>query len=190
VPSAHPVHSRQAIRLRARSFMAFLLTPAPPIDNWLEELDRWIKASPDFFVARPIILDLAALRPDEPEIARLIAKLGERKIRIIGLEGVDPALLSPSLPPCLKGGDPTAGNAATEPGAGPTSEKAGGGQPARDEPTSVLLENPIRSGQSVIFPHGDVTVAGFGGFGRRSRRRRIDPHLRRVAWASHGGLHG
>jgi septum site-determining protein MinC len=31
------------------------------------------------------------------------------------------------------------------------------GQP---EPTSLLLQNPVRSGQSVIFPQGDVTVLG------------------------------
>ena len=30
----------------------------------------------------------------------------------------------------------------------------------RAEPTALLLESPIRSGQSVIFPYGDVTVLG------------------------------
>jgi septum site-determining protein MinC len=32
--------------------------------------------------------------------------------------------------------------------------------PQRQEPSSLLLESPIRSGQSVIFPYGDVTVLG------------------------------
>src|SRR5262249_22515071 len=32
--------------------------------------------------------------------------------------------------------------------------------PRRQEPSSLLIESPIRSGQSVIFPNGDVTVLG------------------------------
>ena len=31
---------------------------------------------------------------------------------------------------------------------------------AAEQPTSLLIETPIRSGQSVIFPNGDVTVLG------------------------------
>jgi septum site-determining protein MinC len=91
----------------------------------------------------------------------LIAALGERGIRIMGLEGVDADRLGPSLPPCLKGGRPSGGEAAAEPGTRPTlDDAAGGASPARHEPTSLLLESPIRSGQSVIFPYGDVTVLG------------------------------
>jgi septum site-determining protein MinC len=28
------------------------------------------------------------------------------------------------------------------------------------EPAALVLEEPVRSGQSVVFPHGDVTVLG------------------------------
>ena len=43
-----------------------------------------------------------------------------------------------------------------------------GGRPAAIEPpqaprregTSLLIETPLRSGQSVVFPNGDVTVVG------------------------------
>src|SRR5262245_42901019 len=108
-----------------------------------------------------MILDLAAMSLGEPEIARLIHLLGERGIRILGLEGVDGDRLGPSLPPCLKGGRPSGADAASEPGARPISEEAaGGGMPARPESASLLLESPVRSGQSVIFPYGDVIVLG------------------------------
>jgi septum site-determining protein MinC len=40
----------------------------------------------------------------------------------------------------------------------PSSDKPAISPPP--EPASLLLESPIRSGQSVIFPHGDVTVLG------------------------------
>jgi septum site-determining protein MinC len=159
VTIAPALRSQPSIRFRGRSFMAFVLAPAPPIDDWLTELDRWTKNSPDFFVARPIILDIAALKVGEPGISQLITILGERGIRIIGLEGAEPDQLGPSLPPLLKGGRPAQGEVAVEPGSRPPAE-AGAQLPARQEPSSLLLESPIRSGQSVIFPYGDVTVVG------------------------------
>jgi septum site-determining protein MinC len=161
VTSAVAIRPQQSIRFRGRSFMAFVLAPAPPIAEWLAELDRWIKNSPDFFAGKPIILDLAALSVGESEISRLIEALGQRGIRIMGLEAIDADQVGPSLPPLLKGGRPAAGDAAIEPAARPTcDEVAAAGPPARPEPTSLLVESPIRSGQSVVFPYGDVTVLG------------------------------
>lgn len=141
--------------------MAFVLTPAAPIADWLVELDKWTRNSPDFFVGRPIILDLAAIALSQSGISQLIAALGERGIRVMGLEGAHPDQLGPSLPPLLKGGRPTAGGEAIalspgdHPAADPMAEP-----PRRQEPSSLLIETPIRSGQSVIFPYGDVTVLG------------------------------
>jgi septum site-determining protein MinC len=139
--------------------MAFVLTPLPPIPAWLTELDKWSRSSPDFFVGRPIVLDLAALTIDRAGIAELIAALGERGIRIMGLEGVGADQLGPMLPPLLKGGRP-----AGEETEARTNDKSKEDSPAeasaRREPASLLIENPIRSGQSVIFPYGDVTVLG------------------------------
>jgi septum site-determining protein MinC len=141
--------------------MAFVLAPLPPIPNWLAELDKWSRTSPDFFLGRPIILDLAAVSLDGAEIAELIAALGERGIRIMGLEGVEQTELAPSLPPLLKGGRSTAAGEAIEPSSGHAAKDAPmAGTPGRAEPSSLLVESPIRSGQSVIFPYGDVTVLG------------------------------
>ena len=154
--SANAVQSRQSIRFRGRSFVAFVLAPSPPVDGWLHELDRWLKTSPDFFAGRPTVLDLAALPLAAAEIVQLIATLGERGIRILGLEGVEEANLGPSLPPLLKGGRPAAAGASE-----PTSGQVAEADPARrNEPTSLLVESPIRSGQSVVFPYGDITVLG------------------------------
>ena len=74
---------------------------------WLAELDKWCRNSPDFFVGKPIILDLAAVSLSGSEIGQLITQLGERAIRVMGLEGASPDELGPSLPPLLKGGRPT-----------------------------------------------------------------------------------
>jgi septum site-determining protein MinC len=159
VTSTITARPQSSIRFRGRSFMAFVLTPLPPIPAWLTELDKWSRSSPDFFVGRPIVLDLAALTIDRAGIAELIAALGERGIRIMGLEGVGADQLGPMLPPLLKGGRP-----AGEETEARTNDKSKEDSPAeasaRREPASLLIENPIRSGQSVIFPYGDVTVLG------------------------------
>ncbi|MCC6775592.1 MAG: septum site-determining protein MinC [Hyphomicrobiales bacterium] len=128
--------------------MAFVLAPSLPLETWLAEVDKWRRSSPDFFVGRPIILDLAAAPLDETAIGALVAQLGERGIRIMGIEGANAEQISAALPPLLKGGRP-AGAEAT-PTAGPN----------KPEPSSLLLESPIRSGQSVTFPYGDITVLG------------------------------
>jgi len=149
------------MRFRGRSFMAFVLTPAAPITDWLAGLDKWTRNSPDFFVGRAIILDLATVALDQAEMSGLIAALGERGIRVMGLEGVEPDQLGPTLPPLLKGGRPVAAGEAIAPSPGDQPAAAEAAQPPqRQEPSSLLLESPIRSGQSVIFPYGDVTVLG------------------------------
>jgi septum site-determining protein MinC len=146
---------QQLFRFRNRSFMAFVLAPEPPIANWLAELENWTRSAPGFFVGRPVVLDLAAVTLSEPAVAHLITELSERQIRIIGIEGVDPPKLGPQLPPVLTGGCPAAEDRTLDPPSNPS-----GSPPPRQEPASLLLESTVRSGQTVIFPYGDVTVLG------------------------------
>ncbi len=155
--NAYAVQPNQSIRFRGRSFMAFVLAPQLPIADWLAELDKWTGNSPGFFAGKPVILDLAAATLDHSEIAHLITELGGRGIRIMGIEGAEAEQLGPSLPPLLKGGRPVAVDEAFEP---PPGGEPATGPTSRQEPTSLLLQSPIRSGQSVIFPWGDVTVLG------------------------------
>jgi len=140
--------------------MAFALMPEPPIADWLGELDTWLRGSSGFFAGRPVVLDLSAVTLTSSAIAHLISELGTRGIRIMGLEGVAAEKLGPNLPPLVNGGRPApveSVNSKLQP-ASPA--------PARDrEPTSLLVESPIRSGQSVFFPDGDVTVLGSVGSG-------------------------
>jgi septum site-determining protein MinC len=149
---------QQSIRFRGRSFLAFALTPEPPVADWLAELDKWTRNSPGFFAGKPVILDLASLKLSEQGIAHLIDQLSERGIRIMALEGVDAATVGPKLPPVLLGGRPGGEErprAPEVPDAAPSAAP-----PPRPEPVSMLIETPVRSGQSVIFPFGEVTVLG------------------------------
>ena len=147
------------MRLHGRSIMAFVLAPTAPTTGWLRELDKRTGTSPAFFVGRPIILDLQALALDETQIGELITQLGERGVRVMALEGIEADQLGASLPPVLKHGRPSAGDALLS--ASSNHKGLATARPSRrQEPSSLLIDSPIRSGQSVIFPNGDVTVLG------------------------------
>jgi septum site-determining protein MinC len=151
---------RGVMSLRGRSYVAFALTPAPPIAEWLEELDGWLRGSTGFFSGRPVVLDLAAVTLTPSAIAHLISELGARGIRIMGLEGVAAEKVGPNLPPLMSGGRP----APVE----PTASKPQPAEPASQpepQPTTLLVDVPVRSGQSIFFPNGDVTVLGSVGSG-------------------------
>jgi septum site-determining protein MinC len=83
----------------------------------------------------------------------------------MGLAGVDQAALGPKVPPVLLGGRAGGEERAPEPpppedrGAAPP-EASAAAVPQRQEPVSMLIQSPIRSGQSVNFPFGEVTVLG------------------------------
>ena len=147
VASAEPV--RQQMRLRGRSYVAFVFCPFVPIVGWLEEIDATLARSPGFFVGKPVVLDLSAVDLSQSAIAHLVTSLQSRSIRVLGIEGVDAAQVTTSMPPLLTGG-----RHCVVPQNKPEKPAA------RPRPTSLLLESPVRSGQSVIFADGDVTVLG------------------------------
>jgi septum site-determining protein MinC len=146
--------SHQLVRMRGRSYVAFVFAPVVPIAGWLEEIDATLNRSPGFFVGKPVVLDLSAVDLSQSAIAHLIASLEQRNIRVLGIEGVDEARLSTSMPPLLTGGRPCVliQNEPKKPEAKP-------------KPNSLVHDSPVRSGQSIVFTEGDVTVLGSVGSG-------------------------
>ena len=67
--------TRQLLRLRGRSYVAFVFAPAVPIVGWLEEVDATLARSPNFFVGKPIVLDLSAVDLSQSAIAHLIKSI-------------------------------------------------------------------------------------------------------------------
>jgi septum site-determining protein MinC len=149
--------TRQPVRMRGRSYVAFTFCPAVPIAGWLEEIDATLARSPGFFVGRPVVLDLSAVDLSPSAIAHLVASLEQRNIRVLGFENVDAARLTASMPPLLTGGRHCmiAPNEPKTPEAKPE---------AKPKSTSLVLHSPVRSGQSV-YSDGDVTVLGSVGSG-------------------------
>jgi len=145
---------RQLVRLCGRSYVAFVFSPTVPIVGWLEEIDATIARSPGFFVGRPVVVDLSSVDLSQAGIGHLLSSLKERQIRVLGIEGVDASRLNESMPPLLTGGRHVVIEQISEPK-----------KPEVKPATSLLLESPVRSGQSVIFTEGDVTILGSVGSG-------------------------
>jgi len=155
---------RQSLTFRARSYMAFVFTPQPPIADWLSDLDATLERSKGFFAGHPVALDLSASGLTPPEIAQLTANLAERGIRVLGIEGIAPHDATPALPPLSRGGRGAQEIEIPEPAAA-SAEPVPAPPPQKQEPASLLIDSPVRSGQSVVYIEGDVTVLGSVGSG-------------------------
>jgi septum site-determining protein MinC len=143
----------RAIRFRGRSFLALVLCPEAPVETWLAEVDAWLERSPGFFGDKPVVLDVTGHGLDADALASLVAEVGSRDIRLLGIEGAEAALASPDLPPFLSGGRPT--NFIDVPAPAPEPPV----------PAGLIIDAPVRSGQSIVHPEGDVTVIGSIGSG-------------------------
>ena len=152
--------SRQQVRMRGRSYVAFVFSPVVPIVDWLADIDATLARSPGFFAGKPVVLDLASVDLSQAAIAHLVGSLDQRNIRVLGIEGVDESKLTVNMPPLLTGGrscvvtqvEPHAPQAKTQ-------------SDIRAKSPSLLLESPVRSGQSIVFAEGDITVLGSVGSG-------------------------
>jgi septum site-determining protein MinC len=149
------------IAVRGRSVLALVVAPEPPLEVWLAALDAQIASAPDFFAGRPVIADLAATHAtvaDPTAVLGALSALAVRGLKLIGVEGVDAALLDDTLwarlPTALRGRE------------APREVKRGARAAAAPRPAgaasacSLVVDRPVRSGQSIVFEAGDVTVIG------------------------------
>lgn len=148
--------TRMQVRFRGRSLLALVVVPEAPLRLWLSALDAELHRSPGFFEARPVIVDFAGLSLDDPTTDTLLPELRARGLSVIGVEN---AFDLPSAEPWrgrFVGGrpvEPPALASAAQPPPPHVEEPAPAG--------SLLLDEPVRSGQSVLYLQGDVTAHGF-----------------------------
>lgn len=151
-PSATTAQPSQSFTFHGRTFLAFVLKPEMPIGRWLGEADAWLSRSPGFFAAKPVVVDVSRLLLTKGKLATLIADLGSRGIRVMGLLGAEPAWVDDDLPPVLAPGRAIDHET--------TREKAPAPHPAAGPaPSSRVIDTHIRSGQTV-FQDGDLTIIG------------------------------
>jgi septum site-determining protein MinC len=153
--------TKPLIRLRGRSIMALVLAPEVPLDNWLSALDAQMERSPNFFDARPVVVDLGSVPREQPGVAQFLQLLEKRGIRIIGTESAHPAwegieAWGRPLPVSSKPAREIEAPEAKPVKGAPLAEPA----PAGGEANTLLIDQPVRSGQSVVFERGDITVLG------------------------------
>src|ERR1700761_2398365 len=144
--------------------MALVLAPEIPLNDWLNALDAQMDRSPNFFDARPVVVDLGAIPREQQGVAQFLQMLEQRGIRIIGTEGAHPSWTGVEAwgrplpvsgkpgreiePPDVKSGTP--GNAGlTHPVETPSGDI-----------NALVIDEPVRSGQSIVFDRGDITVLG------------------------------
>lgn len=157
------------IRLKGRSYLALTLTPELPFEDWLVRLDDLAGRSAGFFLRRPVVLDVEGLEIDRAQLRDLVGKLGTRNVRIMGIEGARPSMLGADLPPAMSGGkatgdieEPAAAPAKEAPTPAPVesaAEMPAAPLPTTGAPTSLVVTQPVRSGQS-LFSEGDITILG------------------------------
>lgn len=176
--------SSRHIRFRGRSFPVLALEPEAPLSDWIARLDAYLAHSPAFFSKKPIVIDVSVLGLDRPGVTNLVKSLTDRGIRIMGLTGLAAAWSGDDLPPILTGSRPLRADALAEgEDASPAKKLSpeeqaafqeiastlgdGDRQPVKNEPppeptivAPLVVNAPVRSGQTIYYPEGDVTVIG------------------------------
>jgi septum site-determining protein MinC len=159
--NAH-VRSPGTLNLRTHSLIAFVLQPVEPLLDWFETLDGWLAQSPNFFANKPIILDLAQADISLKDYRDLLSLLARRHIRVMGVEGANRSLVGPHLPPNVTGGVPVAPSETAVERSEPAVENKA---PTVEQPTAassrtLIIDSPVRSGQSISNLGGDITIIG------------------------------
>jgi len=90
----------------------------------------------------------------------LLSALARRHIRVMGAEGASRSLVGPHLPPNVTGGVPVT---SSETPAAETSAETK--TPTVDRPNiasgrTLIIDAPVRSGQSISNLEGDITIVG------------------------------
>jgi septum site-determining protein MinC len=97
-----------------------------------------------------VVIDVSGLSLTKPTFLGLLDELSRRDIRILGVEGADPADVDGRVPSLVRG----------QADRSDTAEAPAVQSPAPAPVSSLLIDAPVRSGQAIVHPDGDVTIVG------------------------------
>jgi septum site-determining protein MinC len=140
-----------SFKFRGGTFHALVVKPEPPIEAWLADIDKLLTRSHGFFAGKSVVIDVSDLKLTKDAFLGLLDELSKRGIRILGVEGADPSCIDGRIPSLTRGK-----TAEPKKEAAPEVQTIAPAMPA----SSILIEAPVRSGQQIVHPHGDVTVIG------------------------------
>lgn len=137
--------------------MALIVVPELPLSAWFLALDDQLRRAANYFINKPVVVNLAAVQDAGADLPDLLAGLEARGLRLIAVEGASRAQVAGTkwadLPDLRQRSDNEG-----EPG-GKLLDIPDDPLPAPSA-TSLIIDKPVRSGQAVIFEQGDVVVLG------------------------------
>ena len=139
-----------SFKFRGGSFHALVVKPELPIDAWFADIDALLARSPAFFAGKSVVVDVSGLALTKQAFLGLLDELSKRDIRILGVEGANPSDLDGRVPSLARGQVQR-----PEPVEAPVMQP-----PVPPPVSSMLIDAPVRSGQLIVHPDGDVTVVG------------------------------
>jgi septum site-determining protein MinC len=142
--------ARPSFKFRGGSFHALVVRPESPIDSWLAELDALLARSPGFFAGKSVVIDVSGHALSKQSFLGLLDELSRRDIRILGVEGANPADVDGRVPSLVRGQADRPEAVAAQPVQ----------SPATPPTSSLLIDASVRSGQAIVHPDGDVTIVG------------------------------
>ncbi|OYV36724.1 MAG: septum formation inhibitor MinC [Acidocella sp. 20-61-6] len=157
------------LAIRGRSFIALIVSPELPLGEWFAALDQQMARSAGFFANRPVVVNLAVALGAGEALEDVLEALDARNLSVIGVEGIDPALLEGTRWARLQrlslgrdmSHDGKTDRLITIPDDPHPSAAEPAAEPApRPATASLLLDRPVRSGQSIFFEDGDITIIG------------------------------
>ncbi|MFT3974844.1 MAG: septum site-determining protein MinC [Amaricoccus sp.] len=170
-PGAQVSVAATPLQVRGRSFTAVVLRLAgAPDAGFFTALDTLMRQAPHFFVNAPLVLDVehATDLAEKAEFVKLVHQLRARKLFAVGIQGATPdqgvAAFGAGLI-TLQGGR----EASLERGAArsapaevkaetATRAEAKAAPPAPEPGPSLLITEPVRSGQRIFADRGDLIV--------------------------------
>lgn len=158
-------------QIRSRSFTAVVLrVSGAPDDAFYDALDRQLHQAPHFFSNAPLVIDLE--RADGPDgtddFAHLMRELRRRKLSIFGIQNgsaeQSAAALDAGLITLTGGRDVPHSRDRRDPAVKPVAAVAAEARAqapdaeAAFEPETLLITQPVRSGQRIFADRGDLVV--------------------------------
>jgi septum site-determining protein MinC len=139
-----------SFKFRGGSFHALVVKPETPIDAWFADVDALLSRSPGFFAGKSVVIDVSGLSLTKQTFLGLLDELSKRDIRILGVEGANPSDVDGRVP-FLARGQTDKSDAAEAPAMRSSAPAS---------VSSLLIDAPVRSGQLIVHPDGDVTIVG------------------------------
>lgn len=160
------------LQVRGRSFTAVVLRLTGAADQaFYQALNSLMRQAPHFFVNAPLVLDLeqAGTLQLKGDFVKVVRELRARRLSVIGIQNGTPdqgtAAFGAGLI-TLQGGREAAVERAVRPaavaaGTGPALPEpapAAAKSPATDAAPSLVITEPVRSGQRIFADRGDLVV--------------------------------